>query len=132
MKNRFFNIAMEQASRLGGKPGRILMLMAKLGTKLTRVDWTTLRAQMVKEKFFTLGRMSRAYALGRYRTISWKSMLVVLAAIIYFVNPLDLIPDLVPVAGLTDDFAILLWVYSSIEVEIDRFLVWENSQALPV
>ncbi len=72
--------------------------------------------------------MAKAYASGRYRDIPWKSMLIILGSIIYFINPLDMIPDLIPVAGLTDDFAILLWVYDSIETEVERFLAWEELQ----
>ncbi|MDH5248374.1 MAG: YkvA family protein [Cyclobacteriaceae bacterium] len=130
MGNRFFNIAVEQAARLGGKKGRILLLIAKLGPKINKVNWAGVRSQPIKEKFFVLGRIAKAYASGRYRGIPWKSMLIILGSIIYFINPLDMIPDLIPIAGLTDDFAILFWVYNSIELEIDKFLAWEESQVL--
>jgi uncharacterized membrane protein YkvA (DUF1232 family) len=76
--------------------------------------------------------MVKAYATGRYRDIPWKSMLLVLGMIIYFINPLDLIPDLVPLAGLADDFALLVWVYNSVASEIDKFLAWEASQPISV
>jgi uncharacterized membrane protein YkvA (DUF1232 family) len=59
-------------------------------------------------------------------------MLVLLGAVIYFVNPLDLIPDMVPFAGLTDDFAVLLWVYNSMGNEIEKFQSWESSRARPL
>jgi len=132
MKNTFFDIAMGQASRLAGKPGRILALLAKLGAKINRGHWSPLQRQMIKDKFMVLGRMAKAYALGRYRAIPWKTMLILLAAVIYFINPLDLIPDLIPLMGFTDDFAILLWVYNAIGTEVDKFLEWEQSQAIPV
>ena len=132
IKNTFFNIAMNQASRLAGKPGRILTLLAQLGTKISRGHWSPVQRQMIKDKFLVLGRMAKAYALGRYRTIPWKTMLVLLAAVIYFLNPIDLIPDLLPLVGFTDDFAILLWVYNAIGAEVDRFLEWEQSQAVPI
>lgn len=132
IKNTFFNIAMNQASRLAGKPGRILALLAQLGTKISRGHWSPVQRQMIKDKFLVLGRMAKAYALGRYRTIPWKAMLILLAAVIYFLNPIDLIPDLLPLVGFTDDFAILLWVYNAIGAEVDRFLEWEQSQAVPI
>ena len=100
MKNTFFDIAMGQASRLAGKPGRILATIGQLGTKINRGHWSPVQRQMIKDKFMVLGRMAKAYALGRYRAIPWKAMLILLAAVIYFINPLDLIPDLIPVAGL--------------------------------
>lgn len=82
----------------------------------------------IKDKFFVLGRLIKAYALGDYRQIPWKTILLIVAAIIYFVNPLDLIPDLVPLTGLTDDFAVLVWVYNSVSTEIDKFVAWEEDQ----
>jgi uncharacterized membrane protein YkvA (DUF1232 family) len=54
-------------------------------------------------------------------------MATILGAIIYFVNPFDLLPDIAPVIGLTDDFSILVWVYTSVQSEIDKFLAWEKS-----
>ena len=123
---------MAQASRLAGKPGRILVLLTKMGTKIKSGHWSPVQRQMIKEKFLVLGRMAKAYALGRYRAVPWKAMLILLAAVIYFLNPIDLIPDLIPLVGFTDDFAILLWVYNAIGEEVDKFLAWEQSRAVPI
>jgi len=46
------------------------------------------------------------------------------------INPFDLLPDFTPIIGYTDDFSILLWVYSSIQSEIDKFLLWEKSHLI--
>lgn len=132
MNNRFFDIALNQAARLAGRKSRILVLLARLGSKMNNVNWSPVERQLLKDKFFTIGRLAKAYATGKYRSVSWKAMLILLAAVIYFVNPLDLIPDLIPVAGLADDFAILVWVYNSVQEEVDKFLEWEASQARPI
>ena len=42
-------------------------------------------------------RLIRAYHQGEYRDISSQNLLIVIAAIIYFVSPDDVIPDSVPV-----------------------------------
>ena len=132
MNNRFFDAAINQAAKLAGKKSRILLMITKLGTKMSKVNWSPIERQLLKEKFYTIGRLGKAYATGKYRAVPWKAMLILLAAIIYFLNPLDLIPDLLPVVGFTDDFAVLVWVYNSIQVEIDKFLAWEESQARPI
>lgn len=120
-------MALAKAARLAGKPGRIALLLAKLGDKLTKVDWKKVSVSTAKEKLSVFSRIASAYATGKYRDISWKSILIVLGAIIYFLNPIDLIPDLIPVLGLTDDFSVLLWVYSTLGSEVDKFLTWERS-----
>jgi uncharacterized membrane protein YkvA (DUF1232 family) len=132
MANRFFESALAQASRLMGRRGRILTLVTRLGTKMSQVNWSSVQREQVKLQLFTLGRLAKAYALGHYRDIPWKTMLVLLAAVIYFINPFDLLPDVIPVAGLTDDFAVLIWVYNSMGTEIEKFQAWESSRARPL
>src|SRR6188768_2055923 len=111
LQNRFFKIALDQAARMLGKKSRLALLLIQLTKKLHHVNWKTVKSAEVKGKFFTLGRMVKAYAFGRYRILPWKSMLSVVAALIYFVSPLDLIPDFIPITGLTDDVGVLLWIY---------------------
>ena len=96
--------------------------------KLKDANWKNVNGSVTKEKFFVLGRLIKAYALGQYREVPWKTILLIVAAVIYFVNPLDLVPDIIPLTGLTDDFAVLVWVYNSVSNEIDKFLDWEKSQ----
>ena len=123
---------MQKAASLAGKPGRILLLVSRLVSKLREVDWKSVNAAELKSKMYVLGRMAKAYAAGEYRNVSWKSVLLILAAILYFVNPVDLLPDLIPVLGFTDDFGILVWVYNTVAGEVDKFLAWERSQITPV
>lgn len=58
--------------------------------------------------------------------------IILLAAIIYFINPIDLIPDFLFGIGLADDLAVLTWVYHAAADEIASFKNWENSIAYPV
>ena len=130
LNNQFFQAALQKASRILGKPGRLFLLLVALVRKLNHTDFTKGDAALVKEKFFTLGRLLRAYAQGEYREIPWKSLLLIVAAILYFINPIDVIPDLMPLVGLTDDFAVLFMVYKAIGADIDKFLEWEKSKAI--
>lgn len=125
--NKFFTSALGKAAAVLGRRGRLLALLPQLAMKLRQTNWGNVNAAAAKDKFFVLGRLLKAYALGHYREVPWKTLLLIVAAIIYFVNPLDLVPDIVPLTGLTDDFAVLLWVYNSVSNEIDKFLTWEKN-----
>lgn len=127
MKNPFFDLALVKAARLTGKPGRIALLLSKLGTRLAKIDWKSVSVATAKEKLSVFSRLASAYVSGNYRNISWKLLMIVLAAIIYFLNPIDLIPDFIPALGLTDDFSVLLWVYNTVHNEVNKFLTWERS-----
>jgi uncharacterized membrane protein YkvA (DUF1232 family) len=126
--NKFFSSALRHATSLVGTPSRLLSLLPQLASKLRAMNWRNVNAASAKEKFFVLGRLIKAYALGQYRDVPWKTILLIVAAIVYFVNPLDLVPDLIPLTGLTDDFAVLLWVYNSVSNEIEKFLLWEQTR----
>jgi uncharacterized membrane protein YkvA (DUF1232 family) len=76
--------------------------------------------------------MLKAYATGKYREVPWKALLLIAAAVIYFVNPIDLIPDWIPGLGITDDLGILLTVYKSVSVEVEKFLAWEKSSRITI
>ena len=129
-KNPFFNLALNKASRLLGKKARILSLLAQLGQKVTKVKWKEIRAADLQEKLFVFGRLLKAYTLGRYREIPWKTLLLITAVIIYFINPVDLLPDWLPILGFSDDFSVLMAVYKALNSEIDKFLTWEKSQVI--
>lgn len=126
--NRFLNSALGHAASVLKRRGRLLALLPQLAMKLRQTNWKSINAAASREKFFVLGRLVKAYALGQYREVPWKTLLLIVAAIIYFVNPLDLVPDLLPLTGLTDDFAVLLWVYNSVGNEINKFLTWEKNK----
>ncbi len=117
---------MERAAGLAGKPGRILQVLAKLALKFRQTDWAKYNASALREQVYTLGRMVRAYAQGHYH-IPWRTLLTVLAGLLYFLNPLDLVPDVLPILGLTDDLAVLAWVYGATAEEIKKFMIWERN-----
>jgi uncharacterized membrane protein YkvA (DUF1232 family) len=126
--NKFFNSALRFASGVAGSPSRLLSLLPKLALKLKDANWKNVNAATARDKFFVLGRLIKAYATGQYREVPWKTILLIVSAVLYFINPLDLVPDIIPLTGLTDDFAVLLWVYNSVSNEVEKFLIWEKSQ----
>ncbi len=76
-----------------------------------------------------LFRVLRAYIRGEYRDIPWGSIVLVTVGIIYFVSPIDLIPDVIPVIGFIDDSLVIAFVVAQIKADLDNFLAWEIAQA---
>jgi uncharacterized membrane protein YkvA (DUF1232 family) len=76
-----------------------------------------------------MARMLRSWVHGDYKNISAKSIIAVVAALIYFVNPFDLIPDFIPVIGQIDDILILGYLIKIVNKEIERFMTWEENQS---
>jgi len=51
--------------------------------------------------------------------ISAKDKAIIVGALGYMISPLDVIPDAIPIAGLTDDMAVLLYVLKKVWVDVD-------------
>ena len=47
------------------------------------------------------------YVQGKYTTVPYGTILAVLSALIYFLSPIDIIPDFIPLAGYLDDMAVV-------------------------
>lgn len=74
-------------------------------------------------------RLINAYANGTYREIPIASLLMILVAVIYLVSPVDLIPDVIPVAGFIDDALVVSLALKQVKADLDAFMEWELEEA---
>lgn len=51
--------------------------------------------------------------------ISVKNKAIIIGALGYLISPLDVVPDAIPIAGLTDDLAVLLYVLKTVWTDVD-------------
>jgi uncharacterized membrane protein YkvA (DUF1232 family) len=77
-----------------------------------------------------LFRLLQAYTTQRYTEIPWGSIVLTTIALAYFVSPIDLIPDFIPVLGFLDDSAVIAFVVAQIKTDLDNFIAWEAAQTL--
>ena len=83
----------------------------------------------VWDSLMGLLRLIKAYSVGEYRDISWQTLALIVSAVVYFIMPIDAIPDVLLGWGFLDDIGILTWVMASSKTEIDKFKAWETKQA---
>ena len=55
---------------------------------------------------------------------------IIIGALGYMISPLDVIPDAIPIAGLTDDLAVLLYVLKKVWTGIDPSIIEQAKQRL--
>ena len=65
--------------------------------------------------------MLKSVVSREYLDISPKFLASVVAALIYFINPFDMIHDYIPFAGLIDDGIVLKFVFEQFQEEIRKF-----------
>lgn len=51
--------------------------------------------------------------------VSVKDKALIVGALGYMISPIDVLPDAVPIVGLTDDMAVLLYVLKKIWVDVE-------------
>lgn len=117
-----------RAERLLGDPEAV----RRLGRDaLDRVVTRAPRLGGVVEDLRALIRLMTAWARGEYREVPTATVLLVIAAVLYFVVPVDLIPDVLVGVGLVDDVAVIGWVTRRIRGELDAFRRWEAARSGP-
>lgn len=105
-------------------PEELLRLLKKAGTKAY-----ARRGELVHvfEDFLLLFRLVKAWVMGEYKEIPRQVVLWAVLAIIYFVSPLDAIPDLFP-GGYLDDIAFISFIVKRLRGDLDRFKDWEGTR----
>lgn len=122
-KQRSFDGAHQQAERYAADRPRLWRLLRSAERKAYR---ERSRIGEMWEKLQALLRLVTAWVQGRYRVVPWRTLILAIAGILYFLDPLDLFPDPIPFLGYLDDAGVLALVVKAIQKDIDRFLTWER------
>ncbi len=129
LESAFYSNSYKKATRMSGNASSILNLLKNVFSKIKDMGPGIL-ADELKKKVLTLGSLLKNYAIGTYREVEVKNILVILAALLYFLSPIDLVPDFLPILGFADDVALLSFVFNSIKQEIEKFELWELNKNL--
>lgn len=63
---------------------------------------------------------------GRYK-LPKKTTLVLILSFLYLISPVDIFPDVLPVIGLVDDFAVMAFAFSFIKDDLENYRIWKMS-----
>ena len=67
------------------------------------------------------------YVKKEYQDVPIGTIIAVLSALIYFVSPIDLVPDSIPAIGYFDDAAVVAACWKLVESDIDEYLKWRKA-----
>jgi uncharacterized membrane protein YkvA (DUF1232 family) len=74
----------------------------------------------------TMLRLVRAHHREEYDQVAHDSLLWIVAALNYLIDPFDLIPDKTPFLGFIDDAAVVEFVVDRTRQTLDDFMTWET------
>jgi uncharacterized membrane protein YkvA (DUF1232 family) len=105
--------------------------------KMTEADLTALleRQASAEKKVAKLGAslpglvgqvrvgfsMVRDYVKGDYRKLPWWTIASIAGSLAYFLAPIDLVPDFIPLLGYIDDATVVAAVFASLREDIRRY-----------
>ncbi|MBC8460274.1 MAG: DUF1232 domain-containing protein [Deltaproteobacteria bacterium] len=67
------------------------------------------------------------YISGEYREIPWWSIAAIVAALLYVLSPIDLIPDFIPVIGYIDDALVVAACLAMVEQDLQNYRDWKKN-----
>ncbi|WP_138436983.1 YkvA family protein [Marinobacter shengliensis] len=99
------------------------------------------RQKAIEKKVLSSGRLRRFttdirlmfalvrdYWRGDYRAIPWKSIAAIAGALLYVLNPIDLIPDIIFGIGFLDDAGVVALCLKLVESDLHRYAAWRAQQ----
>ena len=125
-RTRAYRAALARAGKLLKHPSKLNQLVRESIQKTERLD--SGRLAKFRDALYTTFRLVKAFSSGQYRQVSWYNLVLMVAALVYFVAPIDMIPDFIIGAGLLDDAMLLSWTLKQVAMEIERFTDWETQE----
>lgn len=113
----------EKAQIIANDKNEIKILLKKADEKAKR---NRNPLSKIWKEFSDLLRLLTAFVKGEYKYLPWRSLVMIISALLYFISPLDLIPDFLPFGGLADDMTIIGLVAKAIRRDMEDFFVWEE------
>jgi uncharacterized membrane protein YkvA (DUF1232 family) len=104
----------------------ILKRKKEIDEKLKKVPGTL--GKMINQIKLLFG-MIADYWNGTYQNVPWFSIAMAVAAIVYFLSPIDLIPDFIPVIGYVDDALVIAVCILVIEKDLRAYCAFKGYEA---
>lgn len=120
-----FQQAKIRAARIVKDPEELRRLLEEAITKMGKHKGAL---KEILDDLKLIFRLLKAWITGDYREVSLETIILLIAAVIYFLMPIDAIVDVIPLVGYVDDIAVIGFVLASVKGEVDKFRQWEKSK----
>ena len=101
--------------------------------KLAKESFSILKGEgklaEVRREGLLLWKMAKDTLTGRYRGLKKRNLFLIVAGLMYLVNPMDLVPDFLFTIGFADDVGVLMYVFKKLDQEIKAYEAWRDEEA---
>ncbi|MEQ8474554.1 MAG: DUF1232 domain-containing protein [Marinoscillum sp.] len=127
MSNRRIDKIFQKAKDTINKNEKVQGLITEVKSKIDHINEDSQERSTFIYQLQVVIRMIRAHINGTYTAFSLATVLTLVFGLVYFITPIDLIPDFIPALGLTDDISLLYFIFKSLADDIMRFKAWEEA-----
>ena len=117
-----------QAISMINEQSQVKKLIWQVSQKLQKINSSNKQINELMEHVQLFLRMIKKSLSGEYSAFSHKTLLSLVFGLLYFVTPMDVVPDFVPLIGFSDDLSILYFIIKNFKSDIEAFKVWELNQ----
>jgi uncharacterized membrane protein YkvA (DUF1232 family) len=107
----------------------------------TELEKVVTRSEDIKKKFTGGGPLRRFiedgqllisvvkdYRSGKFRQVPYGTVAAIVFTLIYVFNPLDLVPDVLPIIGQIDDAAVVAACLVLVEHDLYTYKLWKQAK----
>ncbi|MFU2222313.1 YkvA family protein [Streptococcus pluranimalium] len=98
--------------------------LEKLEKKLKWIPFVRQELKMIP----ILISMVRSYWKKDYTRVPRRTMLAIVSALIYFLSPIDVIPDWIPVLGQFDDALVVATCWKLVNKDVEDYRQWQKER----
>jgi len=101
------------------------------------------KSEDIKKKFSARGPLKRFvvdarlltalvkdWRAGKYRQALYGTIAAVVFALLYVFNPLDIVPDVLPIIGVLDDATVIGALLMLVERDLTKYRSWKEGQLM--
>lgn len=126
--NRVFDATVDKAKKLAHKKDEVNTILKKARKKL-KEDPEMGEDSIGKIRLFF--EMIKAWLQGKF-SFRTRTIVYMIAALLYFINPFDLVPDFIFGIGYLDDASVVALVFKRINKEAERYRTTMEIQSVEV
>lgn len=108
---------------------RLTTLISKSLKKITNLKDKEKRKELMGDFYLSM-QLVKDWSTGKYKGVSITSVIKIVAGILYFVMPIDAIPDFLLGTGLLDDFTIISYLLVGLKSDLDKYKIYKEKTSL--
>lgn len=116
----------EPAEKLLNDPDKIERFLQRLEKKLKVIPLAGDRLAKIP----IMVSLIRSFVKKEYTDIPIGSIIAVTSALIYFVSPIDILPDSIPFLGYIDDAAVVGVCWKLVESDVEEYVKWRENNGM--